>query len=76
MTADHLLIDVGNGRTKFGLATRDAILEQRDAPTPAAVPRSPSYRHSAGHFQDRTVDVAGFVRSQERIHVGDFLGTT
>lgn len=33
MTADHLLIDVGNGRTKFGLATRDAILDQRDAPT-------------------------------------------
>jgi len=35
MTADHLLIDVGNGRTKFGLATRDAILDQRDTPTPA-----------------------------------------
>lgn len=33
-SADHLLIDVGNGRTKFGLATREAILEQRDAPTP------------------------------------------
>ncbi len=33
MTTDHLLIDVGNGRTKFGLATRDAILEQRDTPT-------------------------------------------
>ncbi|MEZ0387864.1 MAG: type III pantothenate kinase [Verrucomicrobium sp.] len=28
-----LLIDVGNGRTKFGLATADVILEQRDAPT-------------------------------------------
>ena len=35
MTADYLLIDVGNGRTKFALATRDAILEQRDAPTPS-----------------------------------------
>ncbi len=34
MTAAYLLIDVGNGRTKFGLATRDAILDQRDAPTP------------------------------------------
>ncbi len=33
MTADHLLIDVGNGRTKLGLATRDAILDQRDTPT-------------------------------------------
>ncbi|WP_256200217.1 hypothetical protein [Verrucomicrobium spinosum] len=29
----YLLIDVGNGRTKFGLATSDAILEQRDTPT-------------------------------------------
>jgi type III pantothenate kinase len=35
MNADHLLIDVGNGRTKFGLATRDAILQQRDVPTPS-----------------------------------------
>ncbi len=34
-TADHLLIDVGNGRTKFGLATRTTILDQRDAPTPS-----------------------------------------
>jgi len=34
MTADYLLIDVGNGRTKFGLATREAILDQRDTPTP------------------------------------------
>ena len=34
MSAEHLLIDVGNGRTKFGLATRDAILDQRDMPTP------------------------------------------
>lgn len=33
MAFDYLLIDVGNGRTKFGLATRDAILTQRDAPT-------------------------------------------
>jgi type III pantothenate kinase len=33
MTAEYLLIDVGNGRTKFALATRDGLLEQRDAPT-------------------------------------------
>ena len=33
--AEHqLLIDVGNGRTKLALATRDEILEQRDTPTP------------------------------------------
>ena len=33
MIADHLLIDVGNGRTKFGLATREHLLEHRDTPT-------------------------------------------
>jgi len=33
MNADYLLIDVGNGRTKFGLSTREAIFAQRDAPT-------------------------------------------
>lgn len=35
MAAQHLLIDVGNGRTKLGLATRDAILDHRDTPTPS-----------------------------------------
>ncbi len=33
MSRRQLLIDVGNGRTKFGLATSDAILEHRDHPT-------------------------------------------
>ncbi len=33
MTADYLLIDVGNGRTKLGLSTRDAILDRRECPT-------------------------------------------
>jgi type III pantothenate kinase len=33
MKADYLLIDVGNGRTKFGLSTCDTILAQRDAAT-------------------------------------------
>lgn len=34
MIHDYLLIDVGNGRTKLALATRERILEQRDTPTP------------------------------------------
>lgn len=34
MTAEYLLIDVGNGRTKLGLATREAILARREHPTP------------------------------------------
>ena len=33
MPSDYLLIDVGNGRTKFGLATREQLQENRDAPT-------------------------------------------
>jgi len=31
--ADYLLIDVGNGRTKFALATRENVLSQGDTPT-------------------------------------------
>jgi len=34
MDAEYLLVDVGNGRTKFGLATREAILDRADTPTP------------------------------------------
>ncbi|MCW0218802.1 MAG: type III pantothenate kinase [Prosthecobacter sp.] len=30
MYADYLLVDVGNGRTKLGLATRDSILDRRE----------------------------------------------
>ena len=30
---NYLLIDVGNGRTKFALASRDEILERRELPT-------------------------------------------
>lgn len=33
MSRRQLLIDVGNGRTKFGLATSDAILERREHAT-------------------------------------------
>ncbi len=33
MTADYLLIDVGNGRTKFALSTRDGLLDRREAAT-------------------------------------------
>jgi type III pantothenate kinase len=40
MTPDYLLIDVGNGRTKFALATREHILAQRDTPTPGLSPEA------------------------------------
>jgi type III pantothenate kinase len=38
MTADYLLIDVGNGRTKFALSTRDELLDRREAPTLGLTP--------------------------------------
>lgn len=33
MSRKRLLIDIGNGRTKFGLATPDTILDRREHPT-------------------------------------------
>jgi len=33
MSSEYLLIDVGNGRTKFGLSSRETLSEHRDAPT-------------------------------------------
>ncbi|MDB6137620.1 MAG: baf: pantothenate kinase type iii [Verrucomicrobiaceae bacterium] len=33
MKADYLLIDVGNGRTKFALSARDGLLERRESAT-------------------------------------------
>lgn len=38
MTADFLLIDVGNGRTKLALASQDTLLDRRDCPTPGLTP--------------------------------------
>jgi type III pantothenate kinase len=40
MTSDYLLIDVGNGRTKLGLATRDALLDRRELPTHGVSPEA------------------------------------
>jgi type III pantothenate kinase len=52
MAEEYLLIDVGNGRTKLALASRERILEQRDTATPglsadalAEVLQSWDYRH-------------------------------
>lgn len=38
MEADFLLIDVGNGRTKLGLSTQEAILDRRELPSREATP--------------------------------------
>jgi len=40
MTADFLLIDVGNGRTKLGLSIRDALLDRRDLPSRGVTPEA------------------------------------
>lgn len=38
MTAEYLLIDVGNGRTKLGLASRESILDRLELPTASLTP--------------------------------------
>lgn len=38
MIADYLLIDVGNGRTKLGLASQDGLLDRRDCATRELTP--------------------------------------
>ena len=40
MNAHQLLIDVGNGRTKFGLATAEVILDRREHATREISPES------------------------------------
>lgn len=40
MSGNRLLIDIGNGRTKFGLATADTILDRREHPTREISPDS------------------------------------
>jgi len=40
MSRTQLLIDVGNGRTKFGLSSSDSIVEHRDHPTREISPSS------------------------------------
>jgi type III pantothenate kinase len=39
MIADYLLIDVGNGRTKLALASRDGLLQRRDCATGELSPK-------------------------------------
>jgi type III pantothenate kinase len=39
MIADYLLIDVGNGRTKLALASRDGLLQRRECATPELSPK-------------------------------------
>lgn len=40
MSGQRLLIDIGNGRTKLGLATAESILDRRDHPTREISPAS------------------------------------
>jgi type III pantothenate kinase len=59
MTADFLLIDVGNGRTKLGLSTSEHLIDRRDLPsigvTPAAV------REAVSGWQFRRAVIASVV---------------
>ncbi|MFM7605457.1 MAG: type III pantothenate kinase [Prosthecobacter sp.] len=54
MNAHQLLVDVGNGRTKFGLATAEVILDRRDHATCEISPES-VHEAIAGWQFDRVV---------------------
>lgn len=51
MKGDYLLIDVGNGRTKLGLATKDGILDRREIPTREVSPENIERAAHGWHFQ-------------------------
>ncbi len=59
MTADYLLIDVGNGRTKLGLSTPDALLDRRDLPTRGVTPEM--IRQSVAGWDFRRAVIASVV---------------
>jgi type III pantothenate kinase len=50
MKGDYLLIDVGNGRTKLGLATREGVLDRRELPTREVSPENIQSAARGWHF--------------------------
>lgn len=67
MTAEYLLIDVGNGRTKLGLATREAILDRLELPTASLTPEG--ILKKVGHWSFAKVILCSVVPAA----VGPFL---
>jgi len=55
MSRMHLLIDVGNGRTKFGLATSEAILERREHATRELSPDAVCEVTQGWHFDSAVI---------------------
>jgi type III pantothenate kinase len=55
MTAEQLLIDVGNGRTKLGLCTGDTILDRRDLPTHGVTQEAITQALTGWRFQRATL---------------------
>jgi type III pantothenate kinase len=72
MQADYLLIDVGNGRTKLALATRERILAQRDLPTPGLA-AEPLRTELQGWDYDRVVTSSVVPKATHTLR--DFFGT-
>ena len=74
MAEEYLLIDVGNGRTKLALATRDEVHEQRDTSTPGL--SSESLRDVLQDWKFNRVVVSSVVPNATetlRGHFGDEL---
>ena len=51
MTADFLLIDVGNGRTKLGLSTSERLIDRRDLPSKGVSPEAIRTAVAGWHFR-------------------------
>jgi type III pantothenate kinase len=59
MTADFLLIDVGNGRTKLGLSTSEHLVDRRDLPSVGVTPEA--VRETVSGWQFRRAVIASVV---------------
>lgn len=59
MTADFLLIDVGNGRTKLGLSTSEHLIDRRDLPSVGVTPEA--VREAVSGWQFRRAVIASVV---------------
>lgn len=59
MTADFLLIDVGNGRTKLGLSTPECLIDRRDLPSVGVTPEA--VRQAISGWQFRRAVIASVV---------------
>lgn len=72
-SGEYLLVDVGNGRTKFGLASREEVLAQCDMPT--AMIGADALRSRLADWQWRAVVVSSVVPTATQ-RLREFFGDT